>query len=121
MTKERPSTKELLKTILEVLDESKALDIKTLDLTELENTVFDYFVVCSGSSNIHLKSISGKVQKDVSKILKEKPLSVEGEDYAQWILLDFVNIVVHIFQKQTREHFDIESLWGDAKVTTYNS
>jgi len=116
--KDSPSTEQLLISILKVVDESKALDTKILDLRGLENTVCDYHVICTGSSNIHLKSISSKIQKDLSKELKEKPLGVEGEDLAQWILLDFINIVVHIFQKQTREYFDIERLWGDAKITS---
>ncbi len=77
-----------------------------------------YFVICNGTSNTHVNAISGIVQKQVSKLTKEKPWHIEGENNAEWILLDYVNVVVHVFQKQIREFYDIESLWGDAKITT---
>jgi len=103
------------------MDEVKSTNIQILDLREIENTVCDYFVICTGTSNTHVNAISGIIQKQVSKIAKDKPWHVEGEGIAEWILLDYVNIVVHIFQKHIREYYDIESLWGDAKITTISS
>ena len=97
------------------------INIEILDLREIENTVCDYFIICTGTSNTHVNAISGIIQKQAGKICKEKPWHVEGEGNAEWILLDYVNVVVHVFQKHTREYYDIESLWGDAKITSIQS
>ena len=121
MTKENTSADNSIAAILKAMDEAKGVDIQILDLREIENTVCDYFILCTGTSNTHVNAISGIVQKQVSKITKDKPWHVEGEGNAEWILLDYVNIVVHIFQKHIREYYDIESLWGDAKITTISS
>lgn len=117
MTGKPVSTDELISVIIQGIDNVKGEDIQLLDLREIENTVCDYFVICSGTSNTQVNAISGSVQKVVSKELKDKPWHVEGENNAEWILMDYVNVVVHIFQKQVREFYDIESLWGDAKIT----
>ena len=76
-----------------------------------------YFVVCTGSSNTHVNAIVSAIQKTVSKELKEKPFHTEGNDNAEWVLIDYINVVVHVFQKQIREYYNIEGLWGDAKAT----
>ena len=117
MIKKNVSADELITAIIKAIDEVKGEDIQILDLREIENTVCDYFVICNGTSNTHVNAISGIVQKQVSKLTKEKPWHIEGENNAEWILLDYVNVVVHVFQKQIREFYDIESLWGDAKIT----
>ena len=121
MTKENASADNSIAAILKAMDEAKGVDIQILDLREIENTVCDYFILCTGTSNTHVNAISGIVQKQVSKLTKDKPWHVEGEGNADWILLDYVNIVVHIFQKHIREYYDIESLWGDAKITNISS
>ena len=115
------NTDTLLTHIIEGIEEVKGEDINVLDLREIENNVCQYFVVCSGNSNTQVRAISGAVQKLVSKAIHEKPWHVEGLETSEWILMDFVDIVVHIFQKQTRSHYDIESLWGDAKQTLIES
>ena len=75
-----------------------------------------YFIVCSGTSNTHVNAIVNSVKKKVSKALKEKPYNTEGNNNCEWVLLDYVNVVVHVFQKQIREYYNIEGLWGDAKT-----
>lgn len=120
MTKKLVSTDELIATIIKGIDEVKGEDIQLLDLREIENTVCDYFIICSGTSNTQVNAISGSVQKTVSKELKDKPWHIEGQTNAEWVLMDYVNVVVHIFQKQIRDYYDIESLWGDAKTTKIN-
>ncbi|MCF6167898.1 ribosome silencing factor [Lutibacter sp.] len=117
MTKKNVSADGLIAVILKAIDEVKGLDIQLLDLREIENTVCDYFIISTGTSNTHVNSISGAIQKRVGKLSKEKPWHVEGEGNAEWILLDYVNVVVHVFQKHIRDYYDIESLWGDAKIT----
>lgn len=121
MTKRNVSADNLIAAILKAIDEVKGVDIQILDLRDIENTVCDYFIISTGTSNTHVNAISGIVQKQVSKLTKEKPWHVEGEGNADWILLDYVNVVVHVFQKHVREFYDIESLWGDAKITTIAS
>jgi ribosome-associated protein len=117
MTLKPVSTDELIAVILKGIDDVKGEDIQLLDLRGIDNTVCDYFVICSGNSNTQVNAISGSVQKVVSKELKDKPWHVEGQNNSEWILMDYVNVVVHVFQKHVREFYDIESLWGDAKIT----
>ena len=117
MQKRKASADELIALILQGIEEVKGLDINILDLREIENTVCDYFIICNGTSNTHVNAIVGSIQKTVSKAIKDKPWHVEGEDNAEWVLMDYVNVVVHVFQKQIREYYDIEGLWGDAKFT----
>jgi ribosome-associated protein len=107
----------LITKIIEGIEEVKGLEINLLDLRGIENTVCDYFIICNGTSNTHVNAIVNSIQKLVSKTLKDKPWHVEGSENGEWVLLDYVNVVVHVFQKSTREYYDIESLWGDAKVT----
>jgi len=121
MTKKQASTDELIATIIKGIEEVKGEDIQLLDLREIDNTVCDYFIVCTGSSNTQVNAISGSVQKLVSKELKDKAWHIEGQTNSEWVLMDYVNVVVHIFQKQFREYYDIESLWGDAKITEIKS
>ena len=121
MTNKNINADDSIASILKAIDEIKGKDVQILDLREIENTVCDYFVICTGTSNTHVNAISGIVQKQVSKATKDKPWHVEGEGTAEWILLDYVNVVVHIFQKHIRDYYDIESLWGDAKITTISS
>jgi ribosome-associated protein len=117
MTKKQVSADELIAVIIKGIDDVKGENIQLLDLRDIENTVCDYFIICSGNSNTQVNAISGSVQKVVSKEIKDKPWHVEGETNAEWVLMDYVNVVVHIFQKQVRDFYDIESLWGDAKIT----
>lgn len=107
----------LIATIIEGIEDVKGKEINILDLRDIENTVCDYFVICEGTSNTQANAIVNSIQKKVSKTLKDKPWHIEGEDNAEWILMDYVNVVVHVFQKHIREYYDIESLWGDAKMT----
>jgi len=117
MTK-NSSTDDLLASIIKGIEDVKGLDIDILDLRGIENSVCDYFVICNGNSNTQVNAIIGSIQKGVSKELKDKPWHVEGADVGEWVLMDYVNIVVHVFQKHIREYYNIESLWGDAKITT---
>ncbi|WP_281540861.1 ribosome silencing factor [Maribacter aestuarii] len=121
MQKGKASADELIALILQGIEDVKGLNINLLDLREIENTVCDYFIICNGTSNTHVNAIVGSIQKIVSKSIKDKPWHIEGEDNAEWVLMDYVNVVVHVFQKQIRDFYDIEGLWGDAKFTTIES
>ena len=117
MSKQKSTEDALISNIISGIENVKGLDVNLLDLRDIENTVCSYFVVCTGSSNTHVNAIVNSIQKTVSKELKEKPFHTEGIDNSEWVLIDYVNIVVHVFQRQIREYFNIEGLWGDAKTT----
>ncbi|WP_299397339.1 ribosome silencing factor [uncultured Gelidibacter sp.] len=117
MAKENNNSDELITTIIAGIEDVKGKEIKILDLREIENTVCDYFIICEGNSNTQVNAIVNAVQKKVSKTLKDHPWHVEGSENAEWVLIDYVNVVVHVFQKHIRQYYDIESLWGDAKTT----
>lgn len=106
----------LIANILKGIEEIKGNDIQVLDLRDIENTVCDYFIICNGGSNTQVNAIVGSIQKIVSKAIQEKPWHVEGANNAEWVLIDYVHVVVHVFQKHIREFYDIEGLWGDAKT-----
>jgi ribosome-associated protein len=118
MTKDNKNTDALIAMILKGIEDVKGNDIDILDLREIDNTACDYFIICNGNSNTQVNAIVGSIQKTVSKELKDKPWHVEGTENAEWVLMDYVNIVVHVFQKHIREYYDIEGLWGDAKITS---
>lgn len=111
----------LIAEILKGIEDVKGENISILDLRDIENTVCDYFVLCEGNSNTQVSAIASSIQKNVSKTVKDKPWHVEGESNAEWILIDYVNVVVHVFQKHIREYYDLEGLWGDAKITKIQS
>lgn len=120
MTKEEKSTL-LIDSIVEGMSNLKAKDITVMDLREIENSFCKYFVICTGNSNIQVNSIADSVERTVKKETNEKPWHIEGTENARWVLMDYADVVVHIFQQEYREYYDIESLWGDAKEIVVNS
>ncbi|NUY82130.1 ribosome silencing factor [Flavobacterium sp. MAH-1] len=118
MAKKTNNNDILLSLIIKGIEDVKGNDIDILDLREIDNSACDYFVICNGNSNTQVNAIVNSVQKTVSKEIHEKPWHVEGTENGEWVLMDFVHIVVHVFQKHIREYYDIESLWGDAKITS---
>jgi len=121
MSTKNISNDDLLANIIKGIEDVKGADIDILDLREIDNTVCDYFIICNGNSNTQVNAITNSIQKVVSKELKDKPWHVEGSENGEWVLMDYVNVVVHIFQKHIREYYNIESLWGDAKITSIES
>ena len=117
MTKENTNADQLISAIIDGIEDVKGQNINILDLRDIENTVCDYFIICDGTSNTQVSAIVNSIQKKVSKEIKDKPWHIEGSANAEWVLMDYINVVVHVFQKHTREYYDIESLWGDAVTT----
>ena len=117
MVKTKLTQTKLVEKIVNSIDEVKGVDINLLDLSKINNSVCGFFVICTGTSNIHVSAITNSIKKNVSKALKEKPYSMEGLENQEWVLMDYVDVVVHIFQKNVREFYDIENLWGDAKTS----
>jgi ribosome-associated protein len=121
MIKEKVSPDALISQIIVGIEDVKGNDITILDLREIENTVTSYFIICNGTSNTQVNAIVNSVQRKVSKELQENAWHVEGSSAAEWVLMDYVDVVVHVFQKQIREYYDLEGLWGDAKTTNIES
>jgi ribosome-associated protein len=116
-TTEDFDSKKLCDTIVEGMQENKAKNIVILDLSEIDSAVCDYFVICSGDSSTQVDGINSSVVRHTRKELREKPWNIEGKGNNEWILLDYVSVVAHIFYKETREFYDLEELWADAKRT----
>ena len=112
----------LIEKIIEAIQDTKGEDIKLLDLTKIENSAADYFIICSANSNTPVNAIAGTIEKKVRNEKKNKkktrPWHVEGTENAMWILVDYISVVVHIFQKHIREFYDLEDLWSDAQITS---
>jgi ribosome-associated protein len=103
------------------MQEKKGIDIVTMDLRKLKSSFADFFVICHGTSDRQVEAIADGVEEEIRKATGEKPLHREGAEQAEWILLDYVNVVVHIFQQEKRSFYGIEELWGDAQIKNYGS
>lgn len=110
------TTETLLSNVLEGIKSVKGKEIVNIDLTGLENRVCQYFVICHGDSNTHVNAIAESVSGEVKEKLDLPSAHKEGQDNAIWILLDYGNIVVHVFQKEYRDFYRIEELWADGKI-----
>lgn len=102
--------------IIEGMQEKKAKDIVWIDLRNLKNSVADFFVICHADSRTHIESIARSIDEFVFKKLGEEPLHSEGQTNAEWILLDYFNVVAHIFLQDKREFYGLERLWADADI-----
>jgi len=104
----------LCDSIVEGMQENKAHNIVVLDLREIGSSVCDFFVICSGESSTQVDGISSSVARHTRKTLSERPHSIEGKNNSEWVLMDYVNVVAHVFYKETRDFYDLEDLWADA-------
>jgi len=111
------NSQQLCDTIVEGMQENKAKEITILDLRRVKDAVCDFFVICSGESNIQIDGISASVQRHTRKTIHEKPWHVEGTKGSNWILIDYVNVVAHVFSRELRAYYDLEDLWADAVIT----
>ncbi|MCF6360662.1 MAG: ribosome silencing factor [Cyclobacteriaceae bacterium] len=111
------SSDKLSQLIVKGMQEKKAIDIRVLDLRKVNNAVADFFIVCSGNSDTQILAIAESVEHLVYSIDKQKPWHKEGHNNKSWVLLDYVDVVVHIFSKEDREFYGIEDLWADAEIT----
>ena len=109
--------KELVKTITEAIQEKKGSNIVVADLKKIEGTICQYFVICTGNSPTQVEAITESIGDMVRERLKEKPTHVVGLENAQWVAMDYTDVLVHIFLPDVREYYDLEHLWEDAKLT----
>ncbi|MCB9246745.1 MAG: ribosome silencing factor [Flavobacteriales bacterium] len=119
MPKTPVSAETLAECAVHGMQEKKAKEIVKIDLRELGASVADFFVICHGDSDRQVEAIADSVVDQVRIQCGEKPFSKEGMRNAEWIILDYVNVVVHVFKKDKREFYGIEDLWGDGIVTNY--
>ncbi|MCG8306269.1 MAG: ribosome silencing factor [Cytophagales bacterium] len=111
------SPEKLSKYIVKGIQEKKGTNIVILNLKDIGNAIADYFIICTGSSDTQIDAISESVEKEVYDITNERPWHREGFQNKEWILLDYVNVVAHIFKNDVRSFYGLEELWGDAIIT----
>lgn len=123
MVKNKATTQStnISEVIVHGIQEKKGNDIVRLDLRNIHSSVADYFVVCHAESSTQVKAIANSVEEEVFKALGIDPYRKEGLQNAEWILLDYFDVVVHIFKTDKREFYGIEDLWGDAEMKYYQS
>lgn len=114
--KKQIESDELTDIIVKGIQEKKGENIVQLDLKGLDGAITDYFVICEANSSTQIDAIKDSIEEEVKKTIGEKPWHVEGTTNLEWVLMDYVNVVAHIFDRETRSHFDLEGLWADAKV-----
>ncbi|HEU5289704.1 MAG TPA: ribosome silencing factor [Cyclobacteriaceae bacterium] len=119
MAKKRKASdsEKLCDAIVKGMQEKKAADILVMDLRKVKNAVADFFVICSGGSDKQLDAIAESIDEEVYKAVKENPWHVEGKNNKEWMLLDYFDVVAHVFRKDRRDFFALEKLWGDAEMT----
>ena len=111
-------SKRITEVIVHGMQEKKGKDIISLDLRNISSSVSDFFVICHADSSTQVKAIADSVEDEMYKAFGEEPWHKEGFQNSEWILLDFVSVVVHIFRTEKRDHYGVEDLWGDAEVVT---
>ena len=113
------NSEQLSQVVVKGMQEKKALDIVLMDLRQVNNAIADFFVICSGTSDTHIEGVSDSIDKEVSQLNGESPWHREGINNKTWVLLDYVDVVVHIFNRENRSFYKLEELWGDAIITKF--
>lgn len=108
---------ELCRLVVNGMSEKKALEITVLDLRDVQNAIADFFVICSGNSDTQIDAIADSVEEEIFKVTRSNPWKKEGRENKEWVLIDYVDVVAHIFQKDRREFYALEKLWGDAVIS----
>ena len=111
------SSEVLSEWVVEGMLDKKAHDVVVMDLREVKHAVADYFIICSGNSDTQIDAITDSVEDQIHKKSKQNPWKREGQQNKEWILLDYIDVVAHIFNKEKRTFYGLEELWGDAKIT----
>lgn len=112
----RQDSDKLADVVVRGMQEKKAAEIVVLDLKELKNAVADYFIICSASSDTQIEAIARSVEEEVEKLTGQNPWQTEGRMNREWVLLDYVDVVVHVFLRDRRQFYALEELWGDVEI-----
>ncbi|MBP6386249.1 MAG: ribosome silencing factor [Pseudarcicella sp.] len=116
---ENISSENLANLVIKGMQEMKGQDIVLLDMRNVKNAFTDFFVICSGTSDTQIDAISESVDKEVWQKTQTHPRSFEGKENKEWILVDYYDVVVHVFKKDKRSFYRLEDLWGDAEITRF--
>lgn len=116
-TKEVKASQVILDVAIKGLQDLKGENIVCINLTKVDNAVCDYFLICTGTSSTHVNALADSVKKELKDSIDEKAWHSEGFGNAEWIILDYVNTVIHIFQEEAREFYNLEGLWADADIS----
>ena len=119
MIKQKDNSEQLALTIVKAIQEKKGNRIKLMDLREIDSAVTDFFVICSAQSDTQVDAIFRSIDEVVKKELGMDPYQIEGTDYSNWILLDYVDVVAHVFKEEIRTFYKLEDLWADAKTQDF--
>ena len=106
----------LVEQIIETLNKNKGVNIVKIDLRRIENCFCSFFVICHGTSGTHIAGLTDAVEEKVREDLDERPFHIEGLNAAQWVVVDYGDIVVHIFEKELRDYYQLEDFWADAQI-----
>ncbi len=109
----------LIQTIVSAIEDKKGKNIVSLDLTGFEGAITSHFVICNADSTTQVAAIADGIEEKVLEELGQKPWRIEGQQNALWIAVDYVDVVVHIFQTEMRSYYKLEELWADAPATRY--
>ena len=111
---------EIFTTIIKAIQEKKGENVISLDLRQIPEAVADFFIICEANSNTQVRAIADYVEEQVQMQIGEQPYKHEGFTAQQWILVDYVNVVVHVFQPETRKFYNLEEMWSDAETMEHN-
>ena len=121
MQKRTITADEVIKQVIEGIQDKKGKGIVVVDMVKLGNSICDYFVICQGNSPAQVSAITDSIEDTVRERCSRKPYAVDGLRNAQWVAMDYGDILVHVFLPDTRQFYDIEHLWADAELTTTTS
>lgn len=110
----------IFKTIIKAIQDKKGENIVSLDLRKVPEAVADFFIICTATSNPQCRAIADNIDEQVHKLCGERPYKQEGQIALQWVLIDYVNVVVHIMQPTPRGFYKLEEMWSDADITGHN-
>jgi len=105
--------------IIDSIQDIKGKNIIKMDLRDLDESPSDFFIICEGESTTQVNAIAGNIEKRLKEEMGMRPFHIEGRQSSTWVLVDYFNVVVHVFHPETRELYEIEDLWRDAKITEY--
>lgn len=120
MQKTITESKTIQQQAVDALEAKKGVNITMMDLRNVPGAITDYFVICTGTSDKHVQALADSVEEQLKLNLDERPINVEGHSQGEWVLIDYVDLVVHVFIREKRDFYNIEDLWGDAVFTHYS-
>lgn len=117
MVRQNPNPQPLIDSIITGIQEKKGHGIRVVDLTDFDDTICQYLVICEGATPTQVSAISDSVYDTTLRQLREKPASTDGQHHSLWVAMDYTDVVVHVFVPEARQFYDLDNLWEDASVT----